>query len=198
MLFAGTVQAVGSKPFVAIRLPDRLCRLSCPARLPAGPFRNVGVVLVRLGDSVSMANGETFPTHVSANERCIDVNDFPFGDFRFDTGFHTALKNPAKAFGAPALWRMRVKDEWSGSISCRPPPTNQRIATLTGLSASAPPIVDNPEQNAGEPQTDSDFWGNAGAAVSLTVEVRDLRPQPREIEHAVDTRQNVIVRHELS
>lgn len=138
-----------------------MCRLSCAGRLPAGPFRNVGVVLVRLGDSVSMANGETFPTHVSANERCIDVNDFPFGDFRFDTGFHTALKNPAKAFGAPAL-----ADAGQGRVvgkhlvqAVTDEPADRDIDL--GL-AHQPPIVDNPEQKAGEHQTDSDFWINAG------------------------------------
>ena len=47
------------------------------------------------------------------------------------------------------------------------------------------PIVDDPDQEAGEHEPDGDLRIDAWAPVALTVETRRLRPKPGRVEHAI-------------
>ena len=47
------------------------------------------------------------------------------------------------------------------------------------------PIVDDPDQEAGEHEPDGDLRIDAWASVALTVETRGLRPKPGQVEHAI-------------
>jgi hypothetical protein len=59
-------------------------------------------------------------------------------------------------------------------------------------------IVHDPEKKAGEHQANANFRINAGATLVDIVQACDFLTQPTQIEHPINTHQNVVVREELS
>src|SRR5215207_4470166 len=64
--------------------------------------------------------------------------------------------------------------------------------------AHQPPIMDKPEQEACEHQPNCHLRVDPRPPVVGAVEIRHLIPQPREIEHTIDTGEDVIVGNELT
>ena len=59
-------------------------------------------------------------------------------------------------------------------------------------------IVDNAEQQPGEHQSYGNFRVDPWTAITQAITIGDFLPQPRKIEHAVDTNQNMFVTYELA
>src|SRR3954470_16786921 len=60
------------------------------------------------------------------------------------------------------------------------------------------PVMDQAEQEADQHQPNARLGVNAWPAVVGTVEISHLIPQPRQIEHAIHTGEDVIVGHKLA
>jgi hypothetical protein len=153
-------------------------------------------VVVGLGDSIDMADGQALPAHVRPDQRGVDMHDLASGDLRRHAGQHRSLKDAPEALGAPALadtgQRRMIGQGLVQSIADEP--ADREIDLRL---PHQPPVMHDPEQEPSKHQPDRDFRIDPRPPVRLAVKVGDLRPKPGEVEHAIDSGEDMIVGHEL-
>ena len=71
-------------------------------------------------DLIGMRRHDGIPGHVSADQGGIDVDHLARGDLGRATQAWADRVRMALKRSAPQRWRMRVRDEWSGRVSCKP------------------------------------------------------------------------------
>src|SRR3954464_5443337 len=153
--------------------------------------------LVRAIDLVDVTLHKALPADVGADQGGVDVNDLADGDLGGHTGLHGALEDAPEALGAPALpdagQRGVVRPCLMQAVAHEPTDgeVDLRLAHQT-------PVVDQAEQEPGQHQPNRRLRVNPRPAVVGTVEISHLIPQPREIEHAIHTGEDVIVGHKLA
>jgi len=75
---------------------------------------------------------------------------------------------------------------------------NQRIAKFTRASRIRRRSWTMPSRKPGEHQPHRYFGIDPRAAIVGTIEFRDLRPQPTQIEDPIDAYQDVVIREQFS
>jgi len=97
---------------------------------------------------------------------------------------------------APHLCRIRVSEDWQRLVQAiADEPPDPEVDLRLPHQAT---IVHDPEQEACEHQPDGDLRIDPRSPVVLAVEIRNLRPEPSEIEDAIHLGKNVVVGDELS
>jgi hypothetical protein len=125
------------------------------------------------------------------------VDHLSSSNFSGDTRPYRPLEDVSKALGAPALsdaGQRRVVWQWFMQRIANEP-TNRQVHLCFAHQAT---VVDNAKQKTGEHQPHRYFGIDPRAAIVGTIEFRDLRPQPTQIEDPIDAYQDVVIREQFS
>jgi hypothetical protein len=98
---------------------------------------------------------------------------------------------------APQRCRMRVSDEWSGSVLVQTVAREPANGQVDLCLAHQPPVMDDAEQEPGQHQPHRDLGVDAGPAIVGAVKIGDLVAQPAQVQHPIYPGQDVVVGHEL-
>jgi hypothetical protein len=124
------------------------------------------------------------------------MHDLALGDLRRNASPHRPLEDRAEALSAPALADAGQR-RMVGQRLVQPVADEPADREIDLRLAQHPPVMHDPEQEPREHQPDRDLRIDARPPVRLAIKVGDLRPKPGEVEHAIDSGEDMIVGHEL-
>ncbi len=160
-----------------------------------GRFRLDVPVLV--GDRLDVTDGKALPADVGADQRGVHMHHLALGDPGLHAVLDRALEDAAEPVGAPALANARQRR--MVRQPCVQPVAGEPADRQIDLGfAHQPPVVDDPEQESGEHQANGRLRIDPWPTYAGGVKIGDVVPEPREIEHPVHPRQNVIVRNKIA
>lgn len=190
MLFIGRLQAA----IATVRRHGRigtgranLLRFAC---LPS-----VVVNLLEVGrlHRRNVSDNQRIPTHMRADQRCINVDNLAGRDLRRNAGFDRALEYPAKPFCAPALTYPRqarmIRQTLMNLVPDEPPyrEVHLRLAHQTT-------VVNVTHQKARQHQTNRHFGVDSRTTHVRAIAIRYFLAKPTQVQNTV---QDVIRRQQL-
>ena len=125
------------------------------------------------------------------------MDDFALGNPGGDAGLHAPLEDAAEPLGAPTLPDPRERG-MIGQPVLQPVAGEPADRQVDLRLAHEPAIMDDPEQEAREHQPDRRLRIDPRAPDVRRIELGDLGRKPRQVEHPVHAREDVIVRNQVT
>jgi hypothetical protein len=125
------------------------------------------------------------------------VHDLAPGDPRGHAGLHRPLEDAPEALGAPALADARQR-RMIGQGIVQPVADEPADREVDLRLPQQPSVMHDPEQEPGEHQPDRDLGIDPRPPVALAVQLGHLRAEPRQVEHAIHSGEDMIIGNELT
>ena len=136
------------------------------------------------------------PSSRRTNQRSVHVNHFSLRHLRVQTRTHRPTEYLPESLLPPALTYPRqapmIRQPLVQPIPDEPPDRQVHLRL-----AHQPTVVNQPQQKARQHQTNRHFRVDLGTAALRAIAIRHFLTKPTQVQYAVHTGQNVILRYQL-